>query len=259
MLTQLRLLLLIRAMKIERIQTEIAEMIKNSSWQNEEDFPILTTQEFNHFLRDHLKNPQLLDEACEQMKRQLVNSGFLLDFHKLVILKPQWLADSFKSIISTKNQGDKDGIISVDQIIKRLGFGEGVSRKLMWIWEKELNVCITSPIHRNQYIIPSLLDETRPPELDNYWNTSKGQSECIGRKYILSFIASGVFEGIFIKSCRVSPLIQFWRNGLLLRKDGNSFLLLEIVRDGNSRFNSSQYVINIQATGLIFVLVLDID
>ena len=146
----------------------------------------------------------------------------------------------------------------MDQIIKRLRFGEGISRKLMWIWEKELNVCITSPIFRNEYIIPSLLDETRPPKLDNYWNTSKGQSECIGRKYILSFIASGVFEGIFVKSCRISPLIKFWRNGLLLR-DGNNFLFVELVRDGSSRFNSSQYVINIQAIGLIFVLVLDID
>jgi hypothetical protein len=259
MLTQLRLLMLIRAMKIERIQTEIAEMIKNPSWQNKEAFPILTTEEFNHFLRDHLKKPQLLDEACEQMKRQLVNSGFLLDFHKLVILQPQWLADSFKSIISSKNQDDENGIVSVDQIILRLGFGEGISKKLLWIWEKELNVCITSPILRNQYIIPSLLDETRPTELDNYWNTAKDQSECIGRKYSLSFIASGVFEGIFVKSCRVSPLIKFWRNGLLLCKDGDSFLLLEIVRNGKSRFNSSEYVINIQATGKIFVLVLDMD
>src|ERR1700744_2358532 len=100
---------------MENVQKEIADMISNPSWQDERSIPIISNEEFNTFLRNHLKNSTLSDLQCNQMKRQLVNSGFLLDFHKLVVLKPQWLEDKFKSIISTKYQSDnegKDGILT---------------------------------------------------------------------------------------------------------------------------------------------------
>src|SRR3984957_6122386 len=114
-------------MEIEKIQTEIVEMIENPSWQdNNGNIPIISNEEFKLFLQKQLNNSNLSDKACNQIKKQLVNCGFLLDFNKLIVMKPQWLADTFKSIISTKNEIDnnnnedggdgKKGIISLNQI-----------------------------------------------------------------------------------------------------------------------------------------------
>ena len=193
------------------------------------------------------------------MKKQLVNSGFLLDFNSLIVMKPQWLADTFKSIISTKNEDDnneggKKGIVSLKQIESRLeknGFklSQTSCNKLISIWTEKLNACISHPVLKDHYIIPSLLNEERPLELNNEWNESKNKSECVGRRYTLPFLPYGVFDGIFVKSFKLSHVIQFWRNGLLLCKDKESFLLLEITTNEKSRINSTQYDITIQATG----------
>ena len=237
-----------------KIQREVVGMIKDPSWQdNGGKLPIMLNDEFNTFLRNHLNNSSLSDAACNQLKKQLVNSGFLLDYGKLVVLKPQWLADSFKSIISFKNQDEgKDGILSVDRIIQRLGFDKEECLKLIDIWEKNLSVCIPHPHLLNKYIIPSLLDEKRPAKLDVKWNTAKTKSECIvGRRFWLPFLPAGIFEGIFVRTFQVSRAIEFWKDGLFLGKDNESYLLLEIkTEEGKSRINSSQYQITIQATGL---------
>ena len=241
-------------MEMEKVEAKVARMIENTSWQNNEgDLPVMSTDDFNTFLRNHLNKQDLSDAGCAQIKKQLVNSGFLLDFQKLVILKPQWLADSFKAILSFKNEGDKGGRVSKDQILKRLGFGEGVCQRLLWIWEKQLNVCIADPIlGEKYYIIPSLLDEVKPKELDTQWNEAKSKSDCVGRVYTLPFVPAGIFEGIFVKIFGISHVIQFWKNGLLLRgreEIDESFLLLEIASNAKSRINSTEFIITIQATG----------
>lgn len=240
---------------MEKIQKEIAEMIENPSWQECKDtIPILSSDGFNSFLQRYLKNKDLSALACNQMKKQLVNSGFLLDFGTLVIMKPQWLADTFRAIISIKNQADKtgkDGILSTEQIVKRLGFGKEECLKLIEIWEKNLNVCIRHPNLPNKYIIPSLLDEEKHAESEMKWNETKSMNNCIGRTYILPFLPAGIFEGIFVKTFKISHVIQFWRNGLVLRTENDSFLQLEISFDKKPRINSSEYKISIQATGLI--------
>src|SRR6185437_8705340 len=117
-------------------------------------------------------------------------------FNSLIVLKPRWLADTFKSIISTKNEVDKEkkGLVTLKQIESRLeknGFKlpQPMYNKLISIWEKQLN-------------------------------------ECIGRRYSLQFLPYGSFGGIFVKTFRLSHVIQFWRNGLLLCKEKDSFLLL---------------------------------
>jgi hypothetical protein len=253
------LLGLIRLEVREKTQVEVIRMIENPSWQqhNGNNVPIMSNNEFNIFLRKYLDNSDLSDKACNQIKKQLVDSGFLLAFHKLVVLKPQWLADTFKAIISFKNTGDKkekSGILNKDQIIQRLGFEEEICNKLINIWEKELNVCITHPISPNKYIIPALLDEVRPQKLEKQWKEAKDKSDFVGRIYSLPFLPAGIFEGIFVKIFGIYPAIEFWRDGLLLHKmefkdQSESFLLLEITTDGNSRIHSTQYKITIQATG----------
>ena len=249
---------MIREMPMEKAQKSVIEMIKDPSWQeSDRDVPILSREEFNQYLRGYLKNSDLSDEGCNQMKRQLVDSGFLLDFNSLVVIKPQWLADTFKSIVSTKNEDDnrgKKGIVSLKQIVARLennGFklSQTSYNKLISIWKDKLNACISHPILTDHYIIPSLLDEERPLELNNQWNDAKNKNECVGRRYSLPFLPYGVFDGIFVKCIRLSHVIQFWRNGLLLCKNEESFLLLEITTNDKSRINSTEYVITIQATG----------
>lgn len=240
---------------MEKIQVEVAKMIENPSWQDDawKDVPIMSNGEFNTFLRNYLNNSALSDGACNQMKGQLVVCGLLLIFNELVILKPQWLADKFKAIISMKNEGEKegkDGILSVDKIIQRLKLPVGTCNDLISIWEKELNVCIAHPNLRDKYIIPSLLSEKKQIELDTQWNNTKSRNECVGRMYTLPFLPVGIFEGIFVKMFRISDVLQFWRNGLILREDDDdSLLFLEITTNKNSQINSTCYIIIIQATG----------
>ena len=240
-------------MEMEKVEAKVAGMIENTSWQNNEgDLPIMSNNDFNIFLRNHLNTQDLSDAGCNQIKKQLVNSGFLLDFRILVVLKPQWLADSFKSILSFKNEGAKEGRVTRDQIIKRLRYGEGVCQRLIWIWEKQLSVCIAHPELKDEYIVPSLLDEEKPKDLETKWNQAKEKSDRIGRFYTLPFVPAGTFEGIFVKTFGISRVVQFWKNGLLLRgkdKGNDNFLLLEITSNGKSRINSTQYVIKIEATG----------
>ena len=233
---------------MENVQTEIAEMISNPSWQDERSIPIISNDEFNTFLRNHLKDSTLSDLQCKQMKKQLVNSGFLLDFRKLVVLKPQWLADTFKSVISTKYEND-NGILSLNQVVDRLGLNEEICKKLIWIWEKELNTFVSHPKLENKFIIPSLLPEKRPKDLENEWKGSMNKRDCIGRVYTVPFIPIGVFEGIFVRCSGISPMIGFWRNGFLLCKDEGSFLHLEMVTNNNSHIHSSKYIVTIHATG----------
>jgi hypothetical protein len=262
------LLGLIRLEVREQIQVEVVGMIENPSWQqhNGNNVPIMSNNEFNLFLRSYLYNSDLSDKACNQIKKQLVDSGFLLAFQKLVVLKPQWLADTFKAIISFKNTGDKkekNGILNKGQIIQRLGFEEEICNKLINIWEKELNACIAHPISPNKYIIPSLLDEVRPENLEKQWKEAKDKNDCVGRIYLLPFLPAGIFEGIFVKIFGIYPAIEFWRDGLLLHKmeskdQSENFLLLEIITDGNSRIHSSQYKITIQATGKLKIFLFHI-
>jgi hypothetical protein len=244
-------------MKAEVFQVEIVEMIKNLEWQNggEEKLPIMSNQEFTTFLRKYLNNAALSDMACNHMKRQLVNGGFLLDFRTLVVLKPQWLADIFKAIISIKNENvkvsERKGIISLVQLMEHLKLSEEVCKKVLWILEKELSVCVAHPkAVKNEYIIPSLLDKERPEDLDTKWVKAKNGSDCVGRIFNIPFLPTGIFEGILVKCCRISSIIKFWRNGMLLCKDdGESFLLLEMKLHGKSHTHSDQYTISIHATG----------
>ena len=107
-------------MDMESLPEEVVKMIEDpSSWQDTEKIPIITLNDFNSLLKSRMNNKELSLEACNQFRKMLVTGGLILDFGKLVIIKPQWLADSFKAIISTKNIGDK-GIITSDQIQERL-------------------------------------------------------------------------------------------------------------------------------------------
>ena len=236
-------------MDMESLPEEVVKMIEDpSSWQDTEKIPIITSNDFNSLLKSRMNNKELSLEACNQFRKMLVTGGLILDFGKLVVIKPQWLADSFKAIISTKNIEDK-GIITSDQIQKRLfnslklNISGNDLKNLLEIWENELSVCILHPKLKNTFIVPSLLDEEDSTKINDLWKTELHEQKCIGRIYEIPFLPPGIFEGIYVQMCRISSAIHFWRNGLLLNLNGGHILM---------QIFSKESKITIQTTRLFY-------
>src|SRR6202044_3820675 len=49
---------------------------------------------------------ELSNESCNQMIKQLENCGFILQYNNKIIIRPNWLADAFKTLISYKYEGE---------------------------------------------------------------------------------------------------------------------------------------------------------
>ena len=94
------------------VLSDVAQLIKN--WKEEIqkiidkkslNHPILTMDEFDHWMQDHLSQSSQSPSSLNQIRNQLHNFGYIIDFSEtfdLIILNPQWLMNAFKSIFSVK-------------------------------------------------------------------------------------------------------------------------------------------------------------
>jgi len=232
---------------MESLPEGVVKMIEDPSWQDMENIPLVSSDNFNSFLKEKMNDKEFSSEGCNLVRKMLVAGGFLLDFGQLVVIKPQWLADSFRAIISTKNS-DNNGLITFKQIQQKINLSPKDCSNLINIWERDFSICVSHPDKNDTFIIPSLLDEVIPDKINEIWKVESTKGKCVGRTYNLSFLPHGIFEGIFVQMCHISSAISFWRNGLLLGQNEN-FLLLQMNRDKTSISESSQFTISVKTIG----------
>lgn len=94
------------------VRSDVSELL--TDWSNRVNIlnkdrhlecPIIQVDEFDKWLDENLKMESQSSSALKQVRTQLHNFGYILDFGEtngLVILDPTWMMNAFKSIFSFK-------------------------------------------------------------------------------------------------------------------------------------------------------------
>lgn len=188
---------------------------------------------------------------------------------KVVILDPQWITKVFSTIITTKRNFVKDGVLEVGvlfthvwkefpsklhvlllgllesfEIVFRLpDYAEFDRQKpgkedIRKISEKESIGLIEDKEMslKSKLLIPSLLSEIRP-EFNLIWPDRDPDPSRIqySRLYKFIFMPNGLFSRFIIRLLKFSDALRYWRYGLLLKakRTDSSMALIELDQNVN--------------------------
>lgn len=223
------------------------------------------------FIQD-TSNKDLFDAQLSMAIDILHLHGSLLRFKditpeldNLIILDPQWLTKVFATIITTKMNFIKEGIIEVSTLFKHvwkeypkdlhvmlLNLLENFeilyrledhieidklkdsSSKIDIIEERKerSNTIIDNSelTSQTRLLIPALLSETKP-EFIFLWPEIEEDPKRIEyiRKYSFIFMPNGLFSRFLIRLLKYGDPLRFWRYGILIdHKTSNSLALVEL-------------------------------
>mmetsp|Transcript_33003 Transcript_33003/g.82965 ORF Transcript_33003/g.82965 Transcript_33003/m.82965 type:complete len:2143 (+) Transcript_33003:102-6530(+) len=202
--------------------------------------PIVTMEEFSSMgAMVNIKDSKQLLNATDLLHKL----GSLVHFAKdsslkdIVILNPQWLTNLMCTIITTKHQFVKDGILkhsALGQIWRAPDFPPDLHPLLLNLLQKfEISFYMKEDkddpsIYSGYSLIPALLSETRPAGLDDDWSRFPTDEQQTARTFKFDFIPKGFFSRIMIRALNYAELRHFWRNGMLIEKRGVQKILLEM-------------------------------
>jgi len=165
---------------------------------------------------------------------------------EVVILDPQWLMDLMSSVISTKHNFCKDGILAASalpQIWKAPKYPPEMHPFILSLIERfEISFPIDKHAHnlalRQQvdgeemlYLIPIALPEKRPVQAEMQWPAEIGPEESLfGRAYQMPFLPNGFFGRLMVRLLAF-PLKAnlYWRTGLIAQM-GKEMILVELTQ-----------------------------
>ena len=179
--------------------------------------------------------------------------GSLIHFQKdkalndLVVLNPQWLTDVMASIITTKHQFSRSGVLehkNIMQIWRDPDFPPSMHDVLLSLLQKfEIMYYLKSTrtdssLYTGKSLIPCLLPEERPTDMDKLWSRfpSASESQC-GRRYVFNFIPHGFVSRLLVRLLHFAEPAIFWRYGMVIQK-GDQRILIE----------SGRHIFNIDIT-----------
>ena len=180
-------------------------------------------------------------ERLANASRLLHALGSIVHFEKdkslsdLVILNPQWLVDVMSTVITTKHQFTRNGVlqhVTLPQIWRPPEFPPEVHPVLLHLLEKfEISYYLRSTgtlgdPYTGRSLIPSLLPEERPADLEQHFSRFPAASEQqFGRQFLFSFIPHGFVSRLMVRLLHFADPTCFWRYGILLELDRQRILV----------------------------------
>lgn len=200
------------------------------------------------------------DEELKRASQFLRNMGNILWFDDnqssikdIVITDPQFLSKVFATIVTTKQNYVKDGVLDHSNLVHIWKqFPSQMHQQLLAILEKfEINYRIDQKIARRlgssapgmptrgaadnidafgvkggaSSIIPSLLPNQRPV-MSLLWKGYDGVAEHYIRVFELPFIPKGLFSRFLVRLLHYSShAVTFWRSGIIAAAEDSMFLV----------------------------------
>lgn len=162
----------------------------------------------------------------------------------LVILDPQWLIEVMASILTTKHNFSRNGLLPLSallQLWREPKFPVALHGQLVQLLE-HFEVLFRKQIDedgavRELLLVPALLPEARPPEFKLRWRgTAHGGAppaelapydiNIIGRRFTLSFVPRGLMGRVLVRLLRWMEPACLWQSGMLLQYGRESVCLL---------------------------------
>jgi internalin A len=131
----------------------------------------------------------------------------------LVILDPQWLMRLMATLITTKPNFVKNGVLlasDLPQIWKPPDFPEILHASLMSLLEK-FEISYPLP-KKGEYLLPYLIHSQRPSALDYSF-----KEPCVYRSYRFGFLPFGFFSRLVVRLMHFLEAVSYWQNGILLK------------------------------------------
>eukprot|EP01113_Clastostelium_recurvatum_P033783 TRINITY_DN4506_c0_g1_i4.p1 TRINITY_DN4506_c0_g1~~TRINITY_DN4506_c0_g1_i4.p1 ORF type:complete len:2236 (+),score=435.24 TRINITY_DN4506_c0_g1_i4:18-6725(+) len=145
---------------------------------------------------------------------------------ELVILDPQWLTKLMATLITSKPNFVKQGIVTeagLDQIWRAPDFPQHLHPALLALLEK-FEICFALP-NADGYLVSSLLSPHRPRVVCSLQVPPRG---VLCRVYRFSFLPFFFFSRLMIRVLHFMEPVDYWRTGILAYQD-NTKVLLEYV------------------------------
>ncbi|EFA78013.1 leucine-rich repeat-containing protein [Heterostelium album PN500] len=164
---------------------------------------------------------------------------------KIVILDPQWITLMLASIITVKHNYTNQGVIlhrDLKHIWKAPFYPQELHPHLLTLLEKfEISFNFQGKTSSGQLqdvvhddnarsLIPALLSNECPSEFGKLWGSNRGGVMAAiqyGRQYQFDFIPTGLFSRLMVRILNFasSEAICYWRNGIILQREGEQVLV----------------------------------
>ena len=198
--------------------------------ENKKEIPVVFISKTNIYPIDQQELKRALSFLHDIGKIIYFNQEGIDD---MVILDCNWLNNAMKSIITLKYQIAKsDGLLSsskLSDIWKKL-FPPNFHNYLFEILSK---FDVIQKISDDQYFIPMLLSDTKPPEQlfseKKLFSISRGY-KLIERIYPISFLPVGLIARMQSQLSKVFKLIFRWKDGCVAKKN-DIYFMMEVILD----------------------------
>eukprot|EP01094_Clydonella_sp_ATCC50884_P021946 TRINITY_DN493_c0_g3_i1.p1 TRINITY_DN493_c0_g3~~TRINITY_DN493_c0_g3_i1.p1 ORF type:complete len:2040 (-),score=911.87 TRINITY_DN493_c0_g3_i1:136-6255(-) len=194
---------------------------------------------------------EAMAEMCQIRKPEMVRNasqllhdlGSIVHFSQekalsdMVILNPQWLVDVMSTVVTTKHQYTRQGVLlhqNLPQIWRAPDFPPSLHSTLLYLLEKfeisyylRATQTVKGDVYSGKSLIPSLLPEERPSDLEaTFPRFPRPKDQQFGRFIQFAFIPHGFVSRLMVRLLHFTdePLV-FWRFGILLEKDGQVILV----------------------------------
>lgn len=207
--------------------------------------PVLTKAEFTALgATCNITDPKELS----RVSKTLHELGTLIHFesdpklNELVVLDPKWLTEVMATILTTRHNFAKNGILkhsNLFQIWREPKYPQKLYSVLLSILERFEITYPLSPLTEKfdgVNLIPSLLPVEKPKEIEDIWSPFPNIEQTqTGRKYCFEFIPFGLFGRIIIRLLNFNKSALYWRNGILLGTTSSpQMILVELDPNSNS-------------------------
>lgn len=179
----------------------------------------------------------------------LHNLGTIINFQKqkgledVVILDPQWLTDVMSTIVTFQHRFIKNGVLNhgdLPQLWTPPKFPQRLHKTLLNLLEKfEISYYLrstrqqpldgTEPMYTGKSLVPSLLPEERPSEIERIWpHFPSAREEQFSRRYKFGFIPHGFVSRLMVRVLHFAEPTICWRYGMLVEKTTNTTVAKEL-------------------------------
>lgn len=158
-----------------------------------------------------------------------------------IILDPQWITKIFASILTTKHNFAKDGLLSQNDVVTHL-WGTKSSdfpphlHAIMLDLLEHFQCIFKMPDYAtsNNFLVPQYLPEKRPDMRLDWPSYIPGVTQYT-RLYDLGYTPVGLIGRILITLMQEARVASFWRNGMLLssKQQPQHLALIELVETSN--------------------------
>eukprot|EP01119_Soliformovum_irregulare_P012881 TRINITY_DN3370_c0_g1_i1.p1 TRINITY_DN3370_c0_g1~~TRINITY_DN3370_c0_g1_i1.p1 ORF type:complete len:2124 (-),score=675.67 TRINITY_DN3370_c0_g1_i1:56-5518(-) len=224
--------------------------------------PVVSFNQFRNWCDDcHVTGPGEAGKAAQLLS----DLGVIVFFNDpnlkdLVILDPQWLTRVMATLITTKPNFIKNGMLAesnLGQIWKAPDFPESLHPLLLNLFKK-FEVTHSVPVNEGEerrYMFPSLVQSEAPVELTHKIRQLSVGSVC--RSFIFDFLPLGFFSRLIVRLSHMLTISNYYHNLAILRhKEHNTFCILEFFTN-HENFLELEVEVSVKFPTQVFRLIIE--